>query len=112
MEFKCTCHNSGTNSFSGKCSNCGMTKPSKGVNVSNNSEPYKTVHQNKSELEQFYSAEKFEYKEEDYWIKQINNLDRFTHLENGEILEDLDGEYVLFSDVLKVVSILFSAQKR
>ena len=68
---------------------------------------YKTIHQNKSELEQFYSAKNFEYKEEDYINNFVYSLDRFTHLENGEILEDLDGEYVLFSDVLK----LFSAQK-
>lgn len=71
---------------------------------------YLTIHQNKSELEQFYSTEKFEYKEQDYVNKIVYNLDRFTHLENGEILEDLDGEYVLFSDVLKVVSILFSTK--
>ena len=55
-------------------------------------------------------AKNFEYKEEDYVNKIVYNLDRFTHLENGEILEDLDGEYVLFSDVLKAVSILFSAK--
>lgn len=59
MEFKCTCHNSGTNSFTGKCDRCGMTKPSQGVTISNSSEPYRTIHQNKSELEQFYiKAEK------------------------------------------------------
>lgn len=40
----------------------------------------------------------------------VSNLDRFTNLSNGEMLEDLDGEYVLFSDVIKAVSILFSAQ--
>lgn len=68
---------------------------------------YKTIHENKNELEQFYSTKNFEYKNEDYVNKIVYNLDRFTHLENGEILEDLDGEYVLFSDVLK----LFSAEK-
>ena len=45
-EFKCACHNSGTNSYTGKCDRCGMTKPSHGTNISNNSIPYKTVHEN------------------------------------------------------------------
>jgi len=49
-----------------------------------------------------YSAKKFEYKEEDFYKKLLFNLDRFTQLENKEIIEDLDGEYVLFSDVLKL----------
>ena len=107
MEFKCTCNNSGTNSFSGKCDRCGMTKPSKGVTISNSSEPYKTIHQNKSELEQFYSAEKFEYKEEDYWIKQINNLQRYDASAYDGVVEDNDGDYVKLEDILN----LFSAEK-
>ena len=34
--------------------------------------------------------------------KEVYNLDRFTVLPNGETLEDLDGEYVLFSSVLNL----------
>lgn len=34
--------------------------------------------------------------------KDIYSLDRFTILPNGETLEDLDGEYVLFSSVLNL----------
>ena len=40
-------------------------------------------------------------------IQELYKLDRFTLLLDNSLLEDLDGEYVLFSDVLK----LFSAQK-
>ena len=52
MEFRCTCHNSGTNSFTGKCSNCGMTKPSSGTIITNNCsiEQYKTIHENDARL--------------------------------------------------------------
>lgn len=49
-----------------------------------------------------YTAEKFEYKEEEYYVKEINNLDRFTPLNNSEMLEDLQGEYVLISSVLNL----------
>lgn len=38
----------------------------------------------------------------------IYNLDRFTPLSNGEMLEDTYGEYVLFSSVLN----LFSAKNK
>ena len=74
---------------------------------------YKTIHQNKSELEQFYSAkkeynsQKFEYKEEDYWIKQISNLQRYYNsVEHGcPIMEEYEyGEYVKLEDVLELVS--------
>ena len=34
--------------------------------------------------------------------KDIYSLDRFTLLSNGSMLEDLDGEYVLFSSVLNL----------
>ena len=64
----------------------------------------KTIHQNKIELEQFY-------KPSSNPNDIISNLDRYTSLSNGEMIEDLDGEYVLFSDVIKSVSILFSAKK-
>lgn len=47
MNFKCTCHNSGTNSFTGKCSNCGMTKLNKGTTLSNSLTPFLTIHENK-----------------------------------------------------------------
>ena len=35
--FYCKCMNSGVNSFTGMCSNCGMRKPSKGTIISNTS---------------------------------------------------------------------------
>ena len=52
MIFYCTCHNSGVNSYTGKCSNCGMTKPSNGTFTTNSSttEQYKTVHENDARL--------------------------------------------------------------
>ena len=34
--------------------------------------------------------------------KDVYSLDRFTILDNGETLEDLEGEYVLFSSVLNL----------
>lgn len=37
----------------------------------------------------------------------ISNLNRF----NKKLEEDLNGEYVLFSDVIEAVSILFLAKK-
>lgn len=46
MEFSCKCHNSGVNSFTGRCSNCGMTKPSQGTFTSSDSGRYKTIHEN------------------------------------------------------------------
>ncbi len=54
---------------------------------------YKTVHENAVMIN---SPKK----------NKIIDLDRFTPLKNGEMLEDLDGEYVLLEDVLA----LFSAQ--
>ena len=88
---------------------------------------FKTLHENKQDLEQFYSAEKLKQKEhlnriialqesviksyektEDKAILKINSLDRFTPLSNSEMLEDIEGEYVLFSSVLN----LFSAQNK
>jgi len=52
MEFKCTCHNSGTNSFTGACSNCGMSKPSKGTIIANSSSvpKYKTAQEAELEI--------------------------------------------------------------
>ena len=67
--------------------------------------------ENKYSAKKEYNSQKFEYNYEDYVNKIVYNLDRYTNLKNGNMLEDLDGEYVLFSDVLKAVSILFSAQK-
>ena len=100
-------------------------------------EKYKTVHQNKNEIEQFYSeltstyknklskvlndldldkysSKKFEYKEEDYWIKRINNLQRYYNsVEHGcPVMEEYEyGEYVKLEDVLELISFLFSAKK-
>ena len=66
---------------------------------------YKTIHETKNEIEQFY-------KPSSNPNDAVSNLDRFTNLTSGEMLEDLGGEYVLFSDVIKAVSILFSAQNK
>lgn len=64
---------------------------------------YKTIHQNKNELEQFY-------KPSSNTNDVIANLDRYEGTFNG-MEKVLDGEYVLFSDVIEAVSILFSAKK-
>lgn len=66
--------------------------------------------ENKYSTKKEYNSQKFEYNYEDYVNKIVYNLDRYTNLKNGNMLEDLDGEYVLFSDVLKAVSNLFSAK--
>lgn len=84
---------------------------------------FKTLHENKQELEQFYSAEKLKEIErlnriitlqesviksyernEDKAVILINSLDRFTPLSNSKMLEDIEGEYVLFSSVLTLFS--------
>lgn len=79
----------------------------------------KTIHENKNDLEQFYINCKCHNSGVSSFTgacnicnlrkKEINNvnnlvytLDRFTILPNGEALEDLDGEYVLFSSVLNL----------
>jgi hypothetical protein len=54
---------------------------------------YKTIHENKNKIEEFYKPSSIK--------DNIYNLDRFSLLNNGEILEDLDGEYVLFNDLIK-----------
>jgi len=64
---------------------------------------YKTVHQNKNESEQFY-------KPSSNPNDLIANLDRYSPFNTTELVEDINGKYVLFSDVIKAVSILFSAQ--
>ena len=63
---------------------------------------YKTLHENKNDLEQFITKQPT-------WVdvfSNVNNLvyslDRFTILDNKELIEDLDGEYVLFSSVLNL----------
>ena len=107
MEFKCSCHNSGTNSYTGKCDRCGMTNPSQGTLITNTSTPmehYKTLHENKVMIN---PPIKISSNPDDV----IANLDRYTPLKNGEMLEDLEGEYVLISDVYEAVSILFGAKK-
>lgn len=111
MEFKCTCQNSGTSSFTGKCDRCGMTKPSQGTTISNSSTPYKTIHENAVMINpQKYNSQNFEYREEDYWIKQINNLQRYyNYPQDGLCVMEacnVHGEYIKLSDVLA----LFSAQ--
>ena len=64
--------------------------------------PIKTIHENKNDLEQFITKQPT-------WVDAINNLnnlvyslDRFTILDNKELIEDLDGVYVLFSSVLNL----------
>lgn len=76
-----------------------------------NMEQYKTIHQNKQDLNQFFSESIVEKMKP---LQLLNNLkqelftlDRFTPLNNSEMLEDIDGEYVLISSVLN----LFSANK-
>ena len=67
---------------------------------------FKTLHENKNYLEQFYSKPIVEKIQVPQLINnlqtEIYNLDRFTILDNKELIEDLDGEYVLFSSVLNL----------
>lgn len=66
-------------------------------------ENYKTIYQNKQDLNQFFSENTLQ----DLKSKiepVILNIDRFTPLKNGEILEDIEGEYVLLSSVLSLFS--------
>ena len=104
MEFRCTCHNSGTNSFTGKCSNCGMTKPSSGTIITNNStiEQYKTIHENDARL--FPKVETrtsiiAEFK------NKILQLDKYYPEPDNEwasMSEDKDGEWVKLEDILNL----------
>lgn len=131
MEFKCNCHNSGINGFTGKCGRCGMTKQSQGVSTSNTSTPYKTIHENKNDLEQFWifntthkdckklteeelveleETKKIFYKPSSNPNDVISNLDRYSPFNTTELVEDINGKYVLLSDVIKAVSNLFSAK--
>lgn len=87
---------------------------------------YKTVHLNKNEIEQLYSeltstykdkfskvlndlylekypAEKFKYKEEDYWIKQIGNLPRYDVEVGDQEYTCDDGIYLKFKDVINLL---------
>ena len=97
-----------------------MTKPSQGVTISNSSEPYKTVHQNKSELEQFYSKDSIiEAQErligllernEKRLFSIVSDLSRYAPTLNHDVptMEEYEyGEYVKIEDILN----LFSAQK-
>ena len=69
-------------------------------------ENYRTIHENKNDLEQFYSKPIVEKIQVPQLINNLQTglykLDRFTILPNGETLEDLDGEYVLFYSVLNL----------
>ena len=77
-------------------------------------EKYHTIHENKNDLEQFYSAQReynsqnFEYKEEEYVNKIVYSLQRYSPFNSSELVEDIDGKYVLLSDVLN----LFSAKNK
>lgn len=51
-----------------------------------------------------YSAQSFEYREEDYINKIVYTLDRYRETYGSGIVLDEDGEYVLFSDVLALFS--------
>jgi hypothetical protein len=73
---------------------------------------FKTMHENKSSMEIGYTP--IGFSKQPTLIEIINSflecvlkLDRFTNISNGEMLEDLYGEYVLMSDVLA----LFSSKK-
>ena len=71
---------------------------------------YKTIHENKNDLEQFY-------KPSSNPNDAISNLERYSLQTNSaecicwcEMEKDLEGDYVLFSDVLKAVSFIFRAK--
>ncbi len=66
----------------------------------------KELEETKKAFYEKYSAQNFE---EDYWIEQINNLQRYSEVYERDtgILPNEDGEYIKLEDVL----LLFSAQK-
>lgn len=99
MEFRCNCHNSGTNSFTGKCSNCGMTKPSNGTIITNSS----TVEINPYSIEQ-------QVKERIQYLRlQVLKLEKYQPTFEGLMDESEEyGEYVKIEDILN----LFSAQNK
>ena len=79
MEFKCSCHGSGVNSFTGKCGRCGMTKES-------------TIE--KMKIPTLINNLKI----------SILSLDRYSEVyERGTgVLENKDGEYVKLEEVLNL----------
>lgn len=77
MEFKCNCHNSGTNCFTGMCSSCGMPKTQSLTDVMKPS-------QFKNSL-----------------LLEVLSTERYQATYDGMVL-DSDGEYVKLDDVLKI----------
>lgn len=104
MEFKCNCHNSGTNSFTGHCDRCGMIKPSNGTIVTiNTGSPQKTLQ------ELFNSTGDFRYKALEL-LEKVLELPRYNPEPKNdwvEMIEEKEGEYVELEDIIS----LFGAKK-
>ena len=97
MDFKCTCHNSGTNSFTGHCARCGMEKPLNGTIININ-----TIGIEKPDtwFDVFNNVEAL-----------VNSLQRYTPEPKNDWVEMVkykEGEYVKIEDVLT----LFGAKKQ
>lgn len=76
-------------------------------------EKFKTIHENKSELEQFYSKSIIEKLQPLQMVESIKTaimqLDRYSNEANSggqdcwcTMDKDKDGEYVLFEDIIKL----------
>jgi len=77
MDFKCKCHNSGTNCFTGNCSVCGMSKAVSIVDVMKPAQLRNNL------------------------LMEVLNTERYNCTYDGMVLEN-DGEYVLLDDILKI----------
>lgn len=89
MEFKCSCHGSGINCFTGKCDRCGLTKES-------------TIE--KMQIPTLINNLKLSI----LHLPKYNSTYGSGGLDCwGEMEEDKDGEYIKLEDVLN----LFSAKK-
>lgn len=74
---------------------------------------YKTIHENAVMINPAIKEKSDNYKLYSTVEGSISNLDRYDFNEFwSEVVKDENGKYVLFSDVLKTVSILFSAKKK
>lgn len=104
MDFKCTCLNSGTNSFTGHCDRCGMSKPSNVTIVTfNTTLPPQTVqefikeHASKQTVEEVVNNAKLGLK---FSIEDLPRYTCYVDCQCDCMEEDVDGKYVKLEDVL------------
>jgi len=111
MDFKCTCLNSGTNSFTGHCDRCGMSKPSNGtIVVFDTTLPPQTVqefikeHASKQTVEEVVNNVKLGLK---FSIEDLPRYNNYSLHDNPCMVKNKDGKYIKLEDVLS----LFSSEK-